>query len=77
MTPFRKRLPTFIFWLEIFFWLVVAYLARLYFDRWIGTFSSAWLAWLLRLAFLALIVILAILIHGWVERFLKSRGIIE
>lgn len=75
MTPAPKRLPTFIFWSEIFFWLVVGYLGRAYFDQITANLTPSWLIWPLRLVLLVLILGLAIFIHGLFERFLKSKGI--
>lgn len=77
MSPSSKRLPTLIFWAEIFFWLIVTYLGRTYFDRVAAGISPVWLAWLTRLLLLALILGVAIIVHGQLERFLKSRGMSE
>ena len=73
----NNRLPTLIFWVEIFFWLIVTYLGRAYFDRVAVSISPNWLAWVIRLLLLALIIGMAIFIHEQIERFLKSRGLIE
>ena len=72
-----KRAPALIYWVEIFFWLIVTYLGRIYFDRLAVNLSPVWLAWLIRLLLLALIIGVAIFIHTLIERFLKSRGMIE
>lgn len=77
MSPNPKRLPTFIFWAEIFFWLVVGYLGRAYFDQATAHLSPVWLIWPLRLLLLVAILGLAIFIHGLFERYLRSKGINE
>jgi hypothetical protein len=77
MASFRKRLPTLIFWVEIFFWLMIAYFGRDFLDRYIAFLSSAWLAWLIRILFLVILMGVAIFFHGQLDRFLKSRGMIE
>jgi hypothetical protein len=77
MAPTPKRLPSFVFWIEIMVWLVLTYLGRSYFNQITAQLKPDILVLALKFLLFLGIIWLAVQVHNRLERYLRERGMID